>query len=110
MACNDVNSVMIVVELIENHPPSDDEYRPDGSRSQVPRPAQCGSCAEALGPQFLDHLSCNEPFHLVSVGSSKRAPCAPGLDQQNQVSLQRRGVICQDDCRTALRWVSVTNW
>jgi hypothetical protein len=29
LACNGVNAVMIVVEFIENHPPPDDEYRPD---------------------------------------------------------------------------------
>lgn len=50
IACQGVNLVMIVVEFIENHPQPHDEYRPGGSRSQVPRPAQWGSYAEALGP------------------------------------------------------------
>jgi hypothetical protein len=51
LACNGVHAVMIVVEFIENHPPLDDEYRLDGPRSLAPRPARCGSYAEALGPQ-----------------------------------------------------------
>jgi hypothetical protein len=30
ITCNGVNPAMIVVEIIENHPPPDDEYRPHG--------------------------------------------------------------------------------
>lgn len=43
-------SLTIFSGSIRNHPPPDDECRPDRSSSRVPRPAWRGSYAEALGP------------------------------------------------------------